>query len=507
MKSILLISPPITKPCEPPAGIAKLARSLKNNGVDCRLYDAGIHGIEKMRGRPPSAEDTWTRRAVAHLSANVNALRTPDLYSNRDRYKRAVMDVNRVLFEAGRSHGVNLSLANYVSSTVSPVRSTDLIQSAESFSQNPFYPAFSQRLRNLFHERQPDIVGVSINFLSQALCAFAMIGYIRRQLPRVTILCGGGLVTSWMRIGKPTERFAGLVNDWISGPGEECLLRLCAGQPRDNGPVAGYDYSGFDMDAYLSPVPILPYAASRGCYWKKCAFCPESAEDSPYRTETPRIVGKDIVRSATDIHAGLIHFLDNALSPRFMEHLINHPPGVSWYGFTRITRHLTDPDFVRGLKASGCVMLKVGVESGDQRVLDALGKGVDVQVVEKALRVIHGAGIAIYVYLLFGTPAEDEESAKKTLTFTKRNAKYIDYLNLAIFNLPRESPDAEKLTTLDFYAGDLSLYSDFLHPKGWDRQRVRRFLSKQFKKQAAIRSILSNDPPFFTSNHAPFFHK
>jgi hypothetical protein len=187
-------------------------------------------------------------------------------------------------------------------------------------------------------------------------------------------------------------------------------------------------------------------------------------------------------------------------------HLIEHPPGVPWYGFARVTRHLTAPDFVKGLNTSGCVMLKLGVESGDQDVLDALGKGIHIDTVSHTLGTLHRAGIATYVYLLFGTPAEDERSATKTLDFTLDHASCIDFLNLAIFNLPAYSDEAWGLDTVDFYEGDLSLYRQFIHPRGWSRDQVRRFLSKTFKKQAPIREILNNDPPFFTSNHAPFLN-
>ena len=150
-------------------------------------------------------------------------------------------------------------------------------------------------------------------------------------------------------------------------------------------------------------------------------------------------------------------------------------------------------------------MLKLGVESGDQKVLDALDKGIDIDMTSRALDTIHRAGIATYVYLLFGTPAEDEAAARKTLDFTLAHASFIDFLNLAIFNLPAYSEEASGLDTVDFYEGDLSLYREFIHPVGWSRNRVRRFLSGTFKKPAAIKKILNNDPPFFTSNHAPFF--
>jgi radical SAM superfamily enzyme YgiQ (UPF0313 family) len=134
-----------------------------------------------------------------------------------------------------------------------------------------------------------------------------------------------------------------------------------------------------------------------------------------------------------------------------------------------------------------------------------LNKGVALATVSAALKTLHQAGIATYVYLLFGTPAETEEAARRTLAFTLEHADAIDFLNLAVFNLPAYSEEAAALETEPFYEGDLSLYREFVHPHGWPRDAVRRFLAKEFKKPAPIRAILNNDPPFFTSNHAAFF--
>ena len=64
---------------------------------------------------------------------------------------------------------------------------------------------------------------------------------------------------------------------------------------------------------------------------------------------------------------------------------------------------------------------------------------------------------------------------------------------------------AETYATEPFYAGDLSLYTGFRHPQGWERQRVRQFLSREFTRHPAVAPILRRDPPFFTSNHAPLF--
>ncbi|MDH4027789.1 MAG: radical SAM protein, partial [Nitrospirota bacterium] len=81
----------------------------------------------------------------------------------------------------------------------------------------------------------------------------------------------------------------------------------------------------------------------------------------------------------------------------------------------------------------------------------------------------------------------------------------IGFLNVALFNMPVCGPEAAEFRTGSFYEGDLSLYTDFTHPGGWDRKRVRQFLDNEFKKHPAVSEILRKDPPVFTSNHAPFF--
>jgi radical SAM superfamily enzyme YgiQ (UPF0313 family) len=150
-------------------------------------------------------------------------------------------------------------------------------------------------------------------------------------------------------------------------------------------------------------------------------------------------------------------------------------------------------------------MLKLGLESGDPAVLDALNKGIDLPTVSAALKNLKAAGIATYVYLLFGTPAETPAAARRTLAFTAEHAEEIGFLNLAIFNLPAYGPETEEFDTREFYMGDLSLYRPFFHPQGWNRGEVRRFLEREFKRHPAVAAILRRDPPFFTSNHAPFF--
>ncbi len=523
---MLLIFPPVAKPCEPPAGIAKLAGALKAHGIPCTILDANLEGLLHLLQEPKTVSDTWSRRAIKNVAANIAALRNPRTYRSLDRYSRAVNDVNRVLEVSARESGVILGLADNQHQSLSPLRSNDLIASAERFEKDPFYPWFKKRLpemmgKTVFAQRRKGrkenleeeecggdkpipLIGFSLNYLSQALCTFAIIGFVRKEFPGTKIILGGGLVTSWMKRPGWKNPFVGLVDHLIAGPGEGPLLDLLGVKDVKQKHYAP-DYGSLPVHDYLSPGFILPYSGSSGCYWNKCSFCPETAEENPY-------VAVPIEKAMDDLNAlvakhkpVMLHLLDNSISPALMHGLAGKPLEVPWYGFARIGKELMDVDHYMQLKRSGCVMLKLGLESGDQGVLDTMQKGIDLETASQVLKNLHRAGIAAYVYLLFGTPAETITEARKTLEFVVKHREAISFLNLAIFNMPLCGKEAEGYETEEFYDGDLSLYTGFTHPRGWDRKRVRLFLDSEFKRHNAVSLILKHDPPVFTSNHAAFF--
>jgi radical SAM superfamily enzyme YgiQ (UPF0313 family) len=502
---MILVNPPVVKPCEAPAGIAKLAGALQQRHIPCSVLDANLEGLLGLLDRKPTQNDTWTKVASRRLPHNLQNLTSDEGYENFDRYKRAVMGVNRMLENAARPKGIRLSLANYADQDLSPLRSADLIKAWERPEKNLFSPYFSGRLLSLLEKDGTNIVGFSLNYLSQALCTFAMAGFLKRQSPNLKVILGGGLVTSWMSRPNWENPFEGLVDRMVSGPGEDALLSFAGVSGKHGHGVP--EYGDFPCETYFAPGFILPYSASSGCYWGKCSFCPENAEGSSFRPVGMQKVVEDLQALVATRKPVLVHFLDNAMSPSLLRTLSQQPPGAPWYGFARITQDLKDPDFCDALQRSGCRMLKLGLESGDQAVLDSLHKGIDLEIASPVLRSLKRAGISTYVYLLFGTPAENLEAAEQTLEFTVKHSDEIDFLNIAIFNMPAHGSDADKFETKDFYAADLSLYREFVHPLGWHRSAVRQFLDKRFKRNPAIASILRRDPPFFTSNHAPFFSR
>ena len=500
---MLLIYPPVAKPCEPPAGIALLAGALRENGLPCTILDANLEGLLYLLAAADQPHDTWGRRAFRGLAANLAALRSPSLYTNLDRYQRAVADVNRLLELAGQKKNIMLSLANYQDPALSPLKSDDLLQAAREPEQNIFYTYFAERLQELLAEKRPALLGISLNYLSQALPAFAMIGFVRKLAPMLPIVLGGGLVTSWLSNPAWENPFAGLVDHLVPGPGAQVLIRLLQGQDalQHHRP----DFNGLPLQHYLAPGFILPYAASSGCYWNQCSFCPEQAEKNPYTFMPTASVLEDIASLALQTNPVMLHFLDNAISPALLKALTARPLPIPWYGFARIHPALADVEYCLALRRSGCVMLKLGLESGNQDVLNSMHKGIDLGMVAAALSALRDAGINTYVYLLFGTPAESMAEARHTLDFIEAHADAITFLNLAIFNMPVCSPEAAIYEVCGFSEGDLSLYTDFVHPRGWDRQAIRRFLDREFKRHPAVAPILRRDPVHFTSNHASFF--
>jgi hypothetical protein len=500
---VLLIFPPVAKPSEPPGGIAMLAGALTTHNIEHTLLDANLEGILELLKKSFTPVDTWTRRAYRNLEKNLDSLRGWQTYQHIDTYKRAVLDINRVLNMAGGER-VRISLADYNDARLSPVKSQDLLYAAQHPAENPFYAYFSRRLLAIIKRDKITVVGFSLNYLSQALTTFAMIGFLKQEFPRITIVLGGSLVTSWLQGNQRDGLFHGPVDHCISGPGEYQLLALLQKNPPPKMHVTPC-YDSLPINDYLAPGLILPYRSSIGCYWAKCSFCPEQTEGTAYAPIPPNKAAMDLRSLVTHMQPALIHLVDNAVSPALMQAICDNPPGAAWYGFARITEHLTDPVFCMALKQSGCVMLKLGLESGDQGVLDALNKGIDLQTASMALKNLKKAGIATYVYLLFGTPAETRIEAQHTLDFVAHHAEEIGFMNIAIFNLPLSSPEATMLETAGFYEGDLSLYTDFQHPHGWSRRSVREFLDTEFRKHPAIRPILRGHPPLFTSNHAPFF--
>ncbi len=558
---LLLVHPPVVRPSEPPAGLARLAGTLTAAGRRVEVWDANLEALLSLLQAPGPAADTWTRRAERDRAGHLTALRDGRLFAHPDTYRRAIGDLERLLARRASSPSSpaagpwRLSLTDCAHDRWEPTSSADLQRLAADPLAHPAVAALHHSFERRLSDRDVTHLGLSVNYLSQALAAAALAGLARRLRPDLRIILGGGLITSWLAYGTPPPAgLAKLADHLLAGPGEEGLLGLLSdpsslppspltssplsppplsplpppprlsapcspvgawpgpapfappGSGGGTGPAAWtYEFAGLPLDQYLSPGLVLPFSLAHGCFYAQCAFCPETFERQRYQPLPASLVGERVTGLVARHRPRLVHFLDDAINPAVLHELATHPLEVPWYGFARFAPPLDDPGFCQLLGRSGCRMLQLGLESGDQAVLDSLRKGIHLSDAARILANLHAAGIGAYVYLLFGTPAEDEKAAWHTLDFVAEHADRIGFLNVAIFNLPRHAPEANALPTRPYTAGDLGLYLEFAHPRGWNRPQVRRFLDREFRRHPAIAPILRRDPPAFTSSHAPFF--
>jgi hypothetical protein len=72
------------------------------------------------------------------------------------------------------------------------------------------------------------------------------------------------------------------------------------------------------------------------------------------------------------------------------------------------------------MKDAGCYNVRFGIESGSQRILDALKKGVIVEKASESLRICLDAGLSLAIYLIVGMKGENTETIDETLAFIKK---------------------------------------------------------------------------------------
>ena len=528
MLDTLLIQPPALIPSEPPLSLAILVAALRQEDISVDAIDANLGAylyllngqrLTKLAGSSPS---TALSRALKHRQKSLVLLRSNCGKDSFPRYSTAVRYLN-LLLSLYADDLQRLTLSDYQYPYYSPFNPDDLNRFGRGEAHTLFYSYYCDELLAQVADRQPKRVAISINYLHQAFPAFELAGLLRQRYPDLEIIAGGGLLTSWQQPLQQLDCHFPSFDRLVFGPGEASLVALAQGRLDESyflndTSSRGFvpDFSFAEFDRYPSPYAVLPLSSSRGCYWEKCLFCPEAtAPVHPYGSFNPINFPDLLLELSHRYGVSHFHLTDNAIPMNVLKQLAYRHADLAdleWFGFVRFEQALTDFDFVQKLAAAGCRMLQLGLESGSQRVLDTLCKGIRLETAVKILDNLHRVGIGSYVYIMLGAPGETETDAKMTLSFLERHAEQIGFLNISIMNLPR---DSELLDNPELYGiscsklqdagGTLSLYHEFESATGWDRFAARRFLNRRLLASSTIRSIVKRDPPFFSSSHALFF--
>ncbi len=164
-------------------------------------------------------------------------------------------------------------------------------------------------------------------------------------------------------------------------------------------------------------VPTAYIRTARSCAFR-CAFCSYPSLGGPLRFMHEDTVEQQLrsLRAIGVRYLGIVDDTFNVPSQRFKricEMLRRH--GFQWVSYFRCQE--ADEDAVDRMAESGCLGVFLGIESGDQGVLQRMNKRADVSVYRRMLRRLNEAGIWTYASLIVGFPGETGETIARTLEF------------------------------------------------------------------------------------------
>lgn len=465
---LVLIFPPAMHPTSPPLGIAGLKAFLESMcpsqhiptlDLNLRFHQKALSWIRngrlrmKISGMEPEAAAGKITEVCRYLQGNEGMAPFLDM----ERYNEAAEFYERY---TGVLHGLFDHFCRRILAGL-PVPNL-----AESFFKELLEPVM---------ELAPRLAGFSLLFSQQLFFALTMARVLKEKGTRVVF---GGATLSVMphverllqntvpfRIGSDRHRLHSetCLDFLMVGEGETGLLALRDQLDGDLSEVPGLvyrkdgqvsknpprmvadlnvlplpDFRDLPVEDYLSPVPILPYLSSRGCFWGRCTFCTHQKTYLAYREES-------VEQTVSRLHElrtrhGVVHFnlVDEMIHPhrlaRLSRALLGEGAKLFWSAYAKPTGSF-DMSLMDQLHRSGLRLVMWGVESGSQRVLDAMKKGIRLEWAGRILDSAHHAGIWNLVFLLFGFPTETEAEWDATLRFLEQHRESIDALSKSRFVL------------------------------------------------------------------------
>jgi anaerobic magnesium-protoporphyrin IX monomethyl ester cyclase len=163
---------------------------------------------------------------------------------------------------------------------------------------------------------------------------------------------------------------------------------------------------------------------SRGCPWA-CTFCgAETSWGRGFRSQSIGRVVDDLEKAIARAPVKMVQIKDDTFTTNkkrvlaLCREILARGLRFVWSCDTRVDL-LTD-ELLREMRLAGCQRLSLGVESGSQRVLDAIDKKITVAEIEESTRLAKRWGIKVRYYMMLGNRADTAETFRETLAFLER---------------------------------------------------------------------------------------
>ena len=163
----------------------------------------------------------------------------------------------------------------------------------------------------------------------------------------------------------------------------------------------------------------LNMSTTRGCPFK-CNWCAKPIYGNRYNSRSPENVVEEIKLLKDKYQMDHIWFCDDifGLKPGWvieLAQLLEKQQLKIRFKIQSRADLLVHEDTVKALAASGCENAWIGAESGSQKVLDAMDKGITVEQIRVATRLMNEYGIKPSFFIQFGYPGELKEDIKLTI--------------------------------------------------------------------------------------------
>jgi len=162
--------------------------------------------------------------------------------------------------------------------------------------------------------------------------------------------------------------------------------------------------------------------SSRGCPYK-CIFCYHDFMGEKFRTRSAQNIFNEIVLLKEKYNINYFALGDDMftanrkVATQLCDLLSKSKLNIQFCASGRV--NLMDEDFIVKLKEAGCNLIGYGIESGSQKMLDVMKKGVKVEQAKKAIRLTQKhLGWADCTFVI-GFPGETRETIQETVDFCK----------------------------------------------------------------------------------------
>ncbi|MGB9631260.1 MAG: B12-binding domain-containing radical SAM protein, partial [Candidatus Methanodesulfokora sp.] len=191
----------------------------------------------------------------------------------------------------------------------------------------------------------------------------------------------------------------------------------------DEIPIPAYDLLPMHLYRFES-LRFGTIITSRGCPFN-CIFCSSSLQfGKRWRAHSKERVIEELRILHQDYGVREVEFLDDTFTldrrraREISREIVREGLDISWTASSRVNTF--DLETGREMKRAGAHTIYFGIESGSQKILDLIGKGITVEQSISAVKSAKKAKLRALGSFIIGFPEETEDDIRRTIDFSKK---------------------------------------------------------------------------------------